>query len=123
MCHHNSVGFWFGVGNMKRALLTTATKRQAAFWEGEANRAARKLKSAILHVNRATMPPPEAASAPQQSVVGRRKVRGATRSTPFENFVTDTLGARDSAINASLFVQACLLRWQFMSKEERARYR
>uniref|UniRef100_A0A6U4WBS1 Uncharacterized protein n=1 Tax=Neobodo designis TaxID=312471 RepID=A0A6U4WBS1_NEODS len=92
-------------------ILKTASRKQRQYWQQRAGQAARQLQDAH-----------EAEKIQSAGARQRFKQKIGTSPSPFSKFVQETMGSREHDVSASLFVQASMLRWQFMSSEERRRF-
>ena len=99
------------VGSMDR-VLATASRRQHQYWSKRAGVAEKKLEAAQRTELKA-----------RRNGNNVRVTQRQQKASPFALFVQETMGSREHDVSPSLFIQASILRWQFMSSAERKQFR
>ena len=101
------------VANMRKLkLLESAKRRQEKYWKGEVRDASTKLAAAV-RAEKHQSKTPEVTTPPSK----------LPARTPFERFVRETMGSRDAKASPMLFMQANIIKWQFLTPDDRARFK
>jgi acetyl-CoA carboxylase alpha subunit len=92
-------------------LLAQSARHQDVYWRKQAAAATKQLRAAV--------------AAESRLALSRQERRVVTKqyATPFQRFVAEMMGSRAHGTSAELFVTASILRWQFMTKQQRTRFR